>query len=103
MDFNHIRQSWNWAPIRSCPGRFILRNEAGPISIRSIVGASATIEEHRAPGARDLVLVVELKDGGIISYLRENGSLIHTLNTAEGFSRKLAGLGIQLDSRVDQE
>jgi len=46
--------------------------------------------------AKDCVLVVPLKDGGIISYRQTDGRLIHTLNTPEGFSRKLHQLGITL-------
>ena len=46
--------------------------------------------------ARDPVLVVEFEGGGLISYLREAGTLMHTLNTAEGFRRKLRQLGVEL-------
>ena len=49
-----------------------------------------------SPEAKDPVLVVPLKNGGLISYRQPDGRLIHTLNTAEGFSRKLQQLGIAL-------
>jgi hypothetical protein len=49
---------------------------------------------YRVPAARDPVLVVELEGGGLISYLREDGTLMHTLNTSWGFRRKLRQLGI---------
>jgi len=45
--------------------------------------------------ARDPVLVVAFRGGGL-SYLREDGTLMHTLNTSEGFYRKLRQLGIEL-------
>jgi hypothetical protein len=38
----------------------------------------------------DKVLTVEFADGGgIISYVKDDGKFIHTLNTKEGFGRKL--------------
>lgn len=51
---------------------------------------------NRLAAAPDEVLVVPLNDGGIISYRRPDGSMLHTLNTAEGFARKLAQLGIEI-------
>jgi hypothetical protein len=50
--------------------------------------------EHRVPGARDPVIVARFEDGGLISYLRADGTYVHTLNTCEGLERKLAQLGI---------
>jgi hypothetical protein len=44
--------------------------------------------------AKDVVLVVSLDRGGMISYKRDDGSFLHTLNTEEGFERKLRQLGI---------
>ena len=37
----------------------------------------------------DKVLTIEFEDGGgIISYVKDDGKFIHTLNTKEGFRRK---------------
>jgi len=41
-------------------------------------------------------VVTPLVTGGLISYKRRDGTFLHTLNTAEGFARKLADLGIEL-------
>lgn len=49
---------------------------------------------YRLRAARDPVLVVELEAGGLISYLRKDWTLMHTLNASEGFCRKLRQLGI---------
>jgi hypothetical protein len=39
--------------------------------------------------------VAALRDGGgLISYARGDGSYLHTLNTPDGFARKLRQLGI---------
>ena len=53
---------------------------------------------YRVQTARDQVLVVEFEGGGLISYLREDGTLMHTLNTSEGFHRKLRQLGVELEA-----
>jgi hypothetical protein len=53
---------------------------------------------YRVRTARDPVLVVEFQDGGLISYLREDGTLMHTLNTSESFHRKLRQLGVDLEA-----
>jgi hypothetical protein len=58
------------------------------------VAPDAAIVEHRAAGTRDTVLVARFADGGLISYLRADGTYVHTLNTCEGLERKLAQLGI---------
>jgi len=52
--------------------------------------------------AKDSVLVVPLTDGGLIAYRQTDGRLIHTLNTPEGFSRKLHQLGITLQVRSEK-
>jgi hypothetical protein len=66
----------------------------------ALVGAQAEVARFEVAGARHPVLVAALRDGGgLISYARGDGSYLHTLNTAEGFARKLAQLGIALPRR----
>jgi hypothetical protein len=43
---------------------------------------------------RDAVLVAKFPDGGLISYMREDDTVMHTLNTPDGLARKLRQLGI---------
>jgi len=50
------------------------------------------------PGAQDEGLVAWIAGGGILSYRRSDGTYVHTLNTSEGFARKLAQLGIDLSA-----
>lgn len=92
-----LEQRWTWKPIRNCPGRFVLATGGRAVSAQTLVGGGHRVHEFRSARARDRVLVVPLEDGGgLISYAREDGSLVHTLNTPEGFARKLADLGITL-------
>jgi hypothetical protein len=99
-DFDDLMRSWVWRPIASCPGRFTLVTDQRRLPVPALVGSGAEIAVHRSPAARDEVLVVGLRDGGgLISYRRSDGRLLHTLNTPEGFARKLAQLGVIMVGR----
>jgi hypothetical protein len=81
--------------MRNCPGRYIL---AEPVSrLRPIdLAREAPLREYRVQAAPDPVVVARIDGGGIISYKKPDGSYLHTLNTNEGFERKLRQLGINL-------
>jgi hypothetical protein len=87
---------WQWRPIRKCPGRFVLVTTDRSMPLDTLVGSDGHARAFASDAAKDTVLVVQLDDGGLISYARADGSMVHTLNTAEGFGRKLAQLGISL-------
>jgi hypothetical protein len=92
--FEELIADHDWKPIPNCPGRYVL-------STKSIVPpeqllADAKVRTFRVRAATDLVLVARLDDGGLISYLRSDNSYVHTLNTVQGFHRKLSNLGIDL-------
>ena len=92
--FDELWENWRWRPIRNCPGRFILRGVKDDLSPQKLLGSRACVVEYRVVAAKDLVLVAALDKGGLISYKRADGSFLHTLNTPEGFRRKLQQLGI---------
>ena len=94
--FKEIWARWPWRLIRNCPGRFILPWTEQSIPFENLLGLSCVPQVFASPVAKDPVLVVPLEDGGLISYRQPDGRLIHTLNTPEGFSRKLQQLGIAL-------
>ena len=89
-----VSARFTWRAIPNCPGRMVLASGPTDITLRDVVGPNVAIEEFRVPAARDAVLVARLDAGGLISYRRADGSYIHTLNSADGFARKLAQLGI---------
>ncbi len=93
MDFDTLFARRRWTPIRNCPGRFGLAEGAVREPPSSVVG-DLPAHEFDVSSARDRVIVVRFRDGGLISYRRDDGTYMHTLNTAEGFARKLAQLGI---------
>ena len=91
---------WQWRPIRNCPGRLVLVTTDRSIPLDRLLGSDAQVQTFASDMARDKVLVVPLGDGGLISYARVDGSMVHTLNTAEGFGRKLSQLGIPLAEKT---
>jgi hypothetical protein len=99
VDFDTLFRSRKWTPIRNCPGRFGLAD--GPtIESPSTLAPADEAHEFSVPTAKDAVVVVPFHaGGGLISYKRAGGSYLHTLNTADGFARKLADLGITLRPR----
>jgi hypothetical protein len=99
VSFDELMNTWRWKPIRNCPGRFVLSNTAINPSLIEMVGEGVEISEFHVEAAKDAVMVVRLSEGGIISYKRQDGTFLHTLNTAEGFERKLRQLGIKLPAR----
>ncbi|MFY9610093.1 MAG: hypothetical protein WAU45_15950 [Blastocatellia bacterium] len=94
--FEQVFNVGTWQPIRNCPGRYALRGGDSHLTITAIAGREIEISEFRSEAARDTVLVAVLAGGGLISYRRADGSFVHTLNTQEGFARKLKQLGIEL-------
>jgi len=95
MTFAEIMRAFTWRPIAGCPGRFVLRSGDESLDISDITGGDTQVHEHNVEGARDTVCVVAIEGGGgLISYRKPTGRFVHTLNDAEGFSRKLTDLGI---------
>ena len=94
--FEQVFSKGNWQPIRNCPGRYALRGGDRRLSVTAIVGREIEISEHQTAETQDIVLVAVLEGGGLISYLRTDGSLVHTLNNEQGFARKLKQLGIDV-------
>jgi hypothetical protein len=88
---------WQWKPIRHCPGRFVLVTTDPSMPLDCLLGSDCHAQAFMTDAAKDRVLVVPLEDGGLISYARADGRIVHTLNTAEGFVRKLTQLGIALE------
>jgi hypothetical protein len=92
MTFEELMMARPWQPIRNCPGRYVL-----PLTTEtpaSVAGGDACLRGYRLATARDRVVVAHIIGGGIISYERPDGRYVHTLNTPEGFTRKLEQLGI---------
>ena len=95
VTFSTLFDRWTWRPIPNCPGRYVLL--AGPVATppeEMVPGANGG-SEQRCDAARDPVIVTPFEDGGLISYRKADGMFLHTLNTREGFERKLRQLRIR--------
>ena len=96
MRFDELKGKWNWKPILSCPGRYILPGGDRMLSPEDLLGHEPQLSEFRVDKARDTVVIAKLGDGGLISYKKIDGTYLHTLNSVTGFERKLLQLGIEL-------
>lgn len=93
MTFSTLFDRWSWRQIRNCPGRYVLA--AGPVATPpEAIVPGATGSAQACGTAKDTVIVTPFDDGGLISYCKADGTYLHTLNTREGFERKLRQLGI---------
>jgi len=96
MTFDAVKRLGEWMPIRDCPGRFVLHGVPQNLTLAGLSEEFSGAERFESSKARDAVWVVLLEDGGMISYSRPDGTWLHTLNTTDGFQRKLAQLEIAL-------
>ena len=101
VTFSALFDRWTWRPIPNCPGRYVLA--AGPVATppeEIVPGANGS--EHVSVAAGDPVIVTPFADGGLISYRKTDGLFLHTLNTREGFERKLRQLGLELPIAIEK-
>jgi len=94
LDFHKIKTRYRNKPIRNCPGRFILHRDYDELPLHKILSLKSVISEFESSSAQDTVLVAAIEGGGMISYRKSESCHVHTLNTEEGFLRKLHDLGI---------
>ena len=94
---SELMRRFDGQAIPHCPGRYVLRGIDATEGPETVVGSDGTVTEHTVVTARDRVVVTRLGEWGLISYARADGTWLHTVNTPEGFLRKLEDLGI-LDS-----
>ena len=92
MSFEEVKRCYHWDEIRNCPGRYIAKGLPLKFSVGDLLNEPVDEVQRRSPNARDAVIIIPLEAGGLISFKREDGSYLHTLNTPEGFARKLADL-----------
>ncbi|HQU28367.1 MAG: hypothetical protein R3B83_01350 [Nitrospirales bacterium] len=102
VTFHALWTHWPWKAIRHCPGRFLLPLRGKPLSFAELTGQPCTPIRYESSNAPDPVWVLPLIDGGLIAYQQTDGRLLHTLNTPEGFIRKLTQLGIMAHGAMAQ-
>ena len=78
MSFEELKQRGDWAPIRGCPGRYVLRGGPTTLEPKELVGPCCELKEFRVDAAPDVVVVARFAGGGLISYKKEDATYIHT-------------------------
>jgi len=96
MQYDALLARGRWRPLPGCPGRSVWRGDRGA-TVADLLGADVPVRVFLVETARDPVHVAALAGGGLISYRQPDGRFVHTLNTPEGFTRKLRDLGIDPD------
>ena len=94
VTFAIIRSAHPWRPIAHCPGRFVLSMNEFDGSPETLADSQVATASFQSEHAADPVAVVTLEGGGLISYRKPDCRYLHTLNSPQGFARKLKQLGI---------
>ncbi len=102
MTVQELFTAYKWKAIANCPGRYVLEKPQPALSPGQLAQVEYDPAEFHVEGAKDVVLVLVLEGGGLITYSRPDGSYLHTLNDGLGFRRKLEQLGIVLIYFVDR-
>ena len=79
------------AVARQPNGALLVLPDVTTTSHRDVITSAAM--RHKLPAIYSSSYFV--KGGGLISYARSNGTFVHTLNTLQGFERKLGQLGLR--------
>jgi len=95
--FAALLEAWPWRPIHGCPGRFVL---GARVALDALLDPAVPRLAPRKLAAPDPVVTSLLEGGGLLSFLKPDGSLVHTLGNLEGQRRKLAALGLDLRAEL---
>ncbi|MFK7777554.1 MAG: hypothetical protein QM501_05475 [Gimesia sp.] len=95
MKVNDLLKRFEWKQIPNTNGRFTLCQKNMSISVESLLDSTEVeIKQYPSANPQELIHVVELEDGGLVSYERKDATYIHTLNSLNMFKKKLWELGI---------
>jgi hypothetical protein len=89
MTVEELLAARKWRPIPNCPGRYVLVKSEPTLAPQQLAQVNCAPAEFHVKAANDVVTVLALEGGGLITYRRPDGSYCHTLNTESGFKRKL--------------
>jgi hypothetical protein len=93
--FDELMAGWPFRPIPDCPGRFVLRGQASHLSPEELLGVRLAAVEYQPASTPDRVVVTEFEGGALLTFIKPDGTHVHTLNTPEGLRRRLRRFGIE--------
>ena len=96
LDFLTLKRAYSWKKVKGLEGKLIFTHENEEMTLKELVKNKVNIQRFDDCNSKDLVLVAKIKDGGIISYIKKDGSYSHTLNDEENFNETLKKLKISL-------
>ncbi|MFH1304162.1 MAG: hypothetical protein ABIK07_24170 [Planctomycetota bacterium] len=95
MKVEDLLKRFEWEQIPNTNGRFTLRQKETLLSVESLLDSDKVeIKQYPSAHPQEIIHVVELEDGGLISYERKDATYIHTLNSQNMFKKKQWELGI---------
>lgn len=95
MKVDELLKRFEWDQIPNTNGRFTLRQKESQLSVAALLDSDELeIKQYPSTHPQETIHVVELEDGGLISYERKNSTFIHTLNSQSMFKKKQWELGI---------
>ncbi|WP_145220613.1 hypothetical protein [Gimesia alba] len=95
MKIEDLLTRFQWEQIPNSTGRFTLSKSEASLSIEDLLDSDEVqIKQYPSAHPEEVIHVVELEDGGLISYQRKDKTYIHTLNSENMFKRKQWELGI---------
>lgn len=95
MKIEELLKRYQWEQIPNSTGRFTLSSTEPQLSVEALIDSDdVEIKQYPSAHPEELIHVVALEDGGLISYERKNSTYIHTLNSQNMFKRKQWELGI---------
>lgn len=102
--FDPIKRQWPWRSIKGCPGRWVLEGGPSDLSVAQLLTLpEEAVSVQRFEHEPDTIIVFPFVDGGIISYEKKDGRLVHTLGDASGFKRKCIAIGIWSHLEADDK
>ena len=84
---------YRWEQMTNDRGRFILAPGQDPVTTDELVGTDADVRRLASVAGKDVIVLARFEEGGLISYERPDGSVLHTLNTERAFKLKVWEMG----------
>lgn len=103
LNFAELYERFSWTAIKNCPGRYVLSHPSDRMALDEILSQVMSQSVHHSRYATDPVHVAAFATGGLISFEKPDGSFVHTLNSKDGFQRKLKQLEIPIIHDANDE
>jgi hypothetical protein len=92
---------WSWSEIKNCPGRYVTKHNIhattiSPDDLLQSLNIHCLLNEYHVDNKDTIVIGAFQDGGGLLTYVKNDGRYVHTLNTRSGLLRKITSLGLDL-------